>query len=247
MRNKMMTTVVVATLALLALADAASAYYSPRLGRFLSRDPINEPGAAVVRQATRSVTSFIPRDPIKKQEGLNQVSFVFNRPLCGIDPIGLQGASFMQPIALPEPSPIPMPIPMPPAFPKPPRSSCCNGQKYDPDSSCCDDGKVVEKVSIWMCSRVIDTWYGPILWLASVRHCYVCCDGDNQNCYSKGPHNTEPGKIDHEGQTSGTCWEKKVCPRFRKSKCENPTTDSAYDWKNANCCDWAYKGWYDDN
>jgi hypothetical protein len=76
MRNKTNTTVLVATLTLLALADAASAYYSPRLGRFLSRDPIDEPGAVLLRQtaapstplfATRSQQfhkTFIPRGPL---------------------------------------------------------------------------------------------------------------------------------------------------------------------------------------
>ena len=44
MKNRRITAVLIAVSALLALADAASAYYSPRLGRFLNRDPVNEPG-----------------------------------------------------------------------------------------------------------------------------------------------------------------------------------------------------------
>lgn len=63
MRKKTITTMLLAATALLASADAASAYYSPRLGRFLNRDPINEPGAVLVRQAARPATAFIPRDP----------------------------------------------------------------------------------------------------------------------------------------------------------------------------------------
>lgn len=53
----------VVVLAVLALTEAASAFYSPALGRFLNRDPLGEPGAALVRQAARPATGFIPRDP----------------------------------------------------------------------------------------------------------------------------------------------------------------------------------------
>jgi hypothetical protein len=63
MKNRTITTVLVAASAWLALAEAASAYYSPRLGRFLNRDPINEPGAVLIRQAARPAMGFIPRDP----------------------------------------------------------------------------------------------------------------------------------------------------------------------------------------
>jgi len=63
MKNRTIKRMLAAAFASLMLADAASAYYSPRLGRFLSRDPIAEPGAVLVRQAARPATSFIPRDP----------------------------------------------------------------------------------------------------------------------------------------------------------------------------------------
>lgn len=71
------------------MADAASAYYSPRMGRFLSRDPIDEPGAMVVRQAARQVTRFIPRDPIQTAENSNNYRFVDNNPVIYVDPTGL--------------------------------------------------------------------------------------------------------------------------------------------------------------
>jgi len=69
MKNRTITTMSVAAAALLALADAASAYYSPRLGRFLNRDPISEPGAVLVRQAARPATAFPPRDPQPEVQG----------------------------------------------------------------------------------------------------------------------------------------------------------------------------------
>ncbi len=64
MKNKMFTTMLVAVLATLILADAASAYYSPRMGRFLNRDPIQEEG------------------------GLNLQGFNTNSPVNKVDPLG---------------------------------------------------------------------------------------------------------------------------------------------------------------
>jgi hypothetical protein len=49
----------------LLLADAAVAYYSPNLGRWIKRDPIEEEG------------------------GMNLYGFVENEPLGGVDPVGL--------------------------------------------------------------------------------------------------------------------------------------------------------------
>ena len=234
MRNRTVTMVLVATLALLALADAASAYYSPRLGRFLSRDPISEPGAVIIRQTERQAIRFLPRDPGHQQEDTSPYRFLANDPPGLIDPLGLTptlcGAG---PCGVPDP-------PLPPA----PTTGCCAGKKYELASQCCEDGKVVDKVRIWFCTRAIDTWYGPTLRVMGFPHCYICCDGANQNCVSKGPHNTQPGKIDPEASPNGSCGEWKVCPRARKSKCENPQTDSKYDAWSANCCDWALQGLY---
>jgi hypothetical protein len=88
MKNRTITTMLVAVSALLALAEAASAYYSPRLGRFLNRDPISEPGAAQVRQAARPAPSFIPRDPLNAG-GLHLYGFAGNDPANKVDVLGL--------------------------------------------------------------------------------------------------------------------------------------------------------------
>jgi RHS repeat-associated protein len=74
--------VLYAVFAVLSQAEAASAYYSRRLGRFLSRDPVGEPGAKLLRKADRA-TAFIPRD---RREGLQEYIYVENAPLNYIDP-----------------------------------------------------------------------------------------------------------------------------------------------------------------
>jgi hypothetical protein len=84
MKNRTITTMLVAAAALLALADAASAYYSPRLGRFLNRDPIAEPGAALVRAAGKQGTQFVSRDPVDKNEYVG----MRNNAVNWIDPHG---------------------------------------------------------------------------------------------------------------------------------------------------------------
>lgn len=73
MRNGKIRFAALAVLAL-ALTQTASAFYSPAMGRFVSRDPVRESGAAVSDQATvfgessidsrtqRSATAFLPRE-----------------------------------------------------------------------------------------------------------------------------------------------------------------------------------------
>jgi RHS repeat-associated protein len=62
-------------------------YYSARLGRWLSRDPIGEAGFRVVQRAA-ALTGFIPRDTIRQQQHL--YSHVSNTPTNRVDPLGLQ-------------------------------------------------------------------------------------------------------------------------------------------------------------
>jgi RHS repeat-associated protein len=88
MKNNVVTKLWIAALALPTLADAASAYYSPRLGRFLSRDPISEPGAILAATATRQPTPFIPRD-VAAKAGQHLYAYVHNQPCTAVDPLGL--------------------------------------------------------------------------------------------------------------------------------------------------------------
>jgi hypothetical protein len=92
MKNRTITMVLVATLASLLLADTASAYYSPRMGRFLGRDPIREPGAVLLR-TRQQATRFIPRDPIGTKHERNSYEFTTNNPVNRIDRLGLRSAS----------------------------------------------------------------------------------------------------------------------------------------------------------
>ena len=77
-----------AVLAAFLVVDSALAYYSPRLGRFLNRDPISEPGAVLVRHAT-APTAYVARDAVPIR-GEPAYRYVKNRPMGLIDPLGLQ-------------------------------------------------------------------------------------------------------------------------------------------------------------
>jgi len=80
-------------------AQIASAYYCPSTGRWLSRDPIGEPGFQALQTATRaprigSSTSsqtarWIQRDPIPKNDEPNFYEFVGNNPIIVFDRLGL--------------------------------------------------------------------------------------------------------------------------------------------------------------
>jgi RHS repeat-associated protein len=64
-------------------------YYTPRLGRWLNRDPIADPGAAFIRRAAElSTSTYIPRDRIGEQ--MNLYRYVHTSPTNLIDPLGLQ-------------------------------------------------------------------------------------------------------------------------------------------------------------
>ncbi len=102
MKNKMFTTMLVAVFAVFILADAASAYYSPRMGRFLNRDPIGETGALVVK-AANATNPFIARDPIRPDADPNRYAALRNSPMNLVDPDGMA------------PTPMPPPGDGPPA------------------------------------------------------------------------------------------------------------------------------------
>lgn len=90
MRQRNVLTIGMGLLVSVLMAGSASAYYSPSMGRFLNRDPINEPGAVLIRQMARPAMSFIPRDPIASNPDANAYGFVNNSPTNLIDPDGLK-------------------------------------------------------------------------------------------------------------------------------------------------------------
>ncbi len=86
--------------------QAAFAFYDPTVGRWLSRDPVGEPGFQVLHAATTAPQAIVPppllqqgrwaqRDAItnlnanEKQGGANRYGFVENNPVGKIDPLGL--------------------------------------------------------------------------------------------------------------------------------------------------------------
>ncbi len=88
---------ILVVLFVLLTAQIASAYYCPATGRWLSRDPIDEPGFqalqvpqmpnAIQQQAAR----WIERDPIVAQQTANPYALLRNRPIRGVDRLGLEG------------------------------------------------------------------------------------------------------------------------------------------------------------
>lgn len=75
--------------------QTASAWYDPSTGRWLTRDPIGEPGfqtsqaAHVAAGVSASPGRWISRDPIGELGGLNLYAYVGNNPLNNVNPSGL--------------------------------------------------------------------------------------------------------------------------------------------------------------
>ena len=90
---------IIVVLFVLLTAQIASAYYCPSTGRWLSRDPIGEPGFETVRSENTlpSVgsavrlrpTRWIQRDPIESKNEPNRYVFVKNNPESKLDWLGL--------------------------------------------------------------------------------------------------------------------------------------------------------------
>lgn len=85
----------------------ASAYYCPSTGRWLSRDPIGEPGFQALQTASspsrignsvlQSSGRWVSRDPIEEKGGLNLYGFVVNSPVNTVDFLGLRIADPIPP------------------------------------------------------------------------------------------------------------------------------------------------------
>lgn len=104
-------------MAVLLVSQSASAFYDPSTGRWLSRDPIGEPGFQAIQRATcthlvaapappASRTRWITRSPVLSDvhrsteiiAGMNLYSFVKNMPTDRIDPFGLSDCSCASPL-----------------------------------------------------------------------------------------------------------------------------------------------------
>ena len=86
---------IIVVLFVLLTAQIASAYYCPSTGRWLSRDPIGEPGFQALQMASvvRSVSPsrWINRD---QKNGINLYATINNNSICNIDILGLESWSW---------------------------------------------------------------------------------------------------------------------------------------------------------
>lgn len=106
---------IVVVLFVLLTAQIASAYYCPSTGRWLSRDPVGEPGFQALQRATYSAAApasattssrWINRDSVAPRvirsteiiSGVNLYVFVRNAPIDRIDPLGLSDCSCAPPL-----------------------------------------------------------------------------------------------------------------------------------------------------
>jgi hypothetical protein len=94
---------IIVVLSVLLTAQIASAYYCPSTGRWLSRDPIGEPGfenlraasalpeaGQVVSPVSLPLGRWIDRDPISTANDPDRYAFVKNAPINLVDPLGLR-------------------------------------------------------------------------------------------------------------------------------------------------------------
>ncbi|MGB4100551.1 MAG: RHS repeat-associated core domain-containing protein [Alphaproteobacteria bacterium] len=89
---------------------------------------------------------------------------------------------------------------------------------------------------MWVCSRPIDDWYGPIL----PDHEYVCCSGANKKCYSHARNNLKKGDpIPPERLPNGQCEKRDVTPENKKAHCDAPVSPCDANTIMWNCRDWS--------
>ena len=137
-------------------------------------------------------------------------------------------------------------------------TACCNGVKYDTRTHCCENGNVVEKVSIWVGYRPLDNsvsknnniWYIPhTFYLSHDPSDPVYCTGEKNPEFGKEPVSTkwwkEPfsmcfsiGQI--KAKTHWSCdkevlkhdisriHERKICPSEKEKLCSDHTTILPY-------------------
>lgn len=89
---------IITVLFVLLTAHIASAYYCPSDGRWLSRDPIGEPGFQVLQvpqmpnAIQQQAARWIERDPVTTQQTANPYAFLGNKPIRQTDLLGLVGS-----------------------------------------------------------------------------------------------------------------------------------------------------------
>ena len=126
MKHRNSLGLLIAIVGIVALPDTASAYLKPKIGRWLSRDPIGEPGAIVLREAV-AATQFLPRDFDEGQP----YHYVQNSPTNGYDPLGdvAMGLAWLDGLDEPTSQPSTQPSTQPGPWSNDP--DCCKTKQYD--------------------------------------------------------------------------------------------------------------------
>lgn len=91
---------ILTVLFMLAAVQIASAYYSPSTGRWLSRDPMGEPGFQALQETSPQIDNsiqqqsarWIERDPITVEQTANSYAFLGNKPIRQTDLLGMVGS-----------------------------------------------------------------------------------------------------------------------------------------------------------
>jgi len=169
---------------------------------------------------------WVNRDPIGYRGGdANLYAYVGAIPLRYVDPLGLNRDSFQF---------------------KRKCGKCPNEKEYDTRRQCCEDGKIVSKVPIWVCKTSLGSDGG--FRLGDYAHSYIVCDDPkaNHNTDEKYGYHPYPfdgdGGWDDEGGGGGfrpwgpgfvnreterdpndpgtSCKKRMVCPKEKRDKCK---------------------------
>lgn len=125
---------------------------------------------------------------------------------------------------------------------------CCNGQKYDDRTSCCENNTVVSKVPIWVCLRSLDVDFFRYFIIGPISHTFISCEDPNINPNSRERYGKQPrkkglpqppcgafygpGYVCREDSKFTTnpsyCVKKMVCPSEYARMCKEGTTESPY-------------------
>ena len=167
------------------------------------------------RHFDAEVGRWLSYDIEELSSGDNLYLFVYNSPLDYIDEMGMRPRHHRKPKRRPRGgSKIKRRI-IPPQNNKSCPTKCCNG-------------KQVQLVPVWSCKRTLkwsdSTKTGSISWyhnITALYHQYLCCDGENQNCFGVHAGSKKGDIIPREDECTGACEIRCVCPEEKKTACSS--------------------------
>ncbi len=96
-----------------------------------------------------------------------------------------------------------------------------------------------QRVPYWVCRRPLDY---PGAGTSGGSHVYICCDAPNGN-HCRGFWDNDQGptgtRVSPEALTTGTCEKIMVCPDEHAEKCSGQNWRQPYNWIGYNCGDWS--------